>query len=254
MCGDSTQPTHVDRLFSGGQPDCVLTDPPYCSGGFQEAGKAAGSIGSDGAKHKKGGRFVGGIANDKLSTRGYLALMKDVLGLCQAPILYAFTDWRMWINLFDVAESSGYGVRNMVVWDKGTPGMGRGWRTQHELILFGAKSTVGFDNHKAQGNVLAAKRTGNLLHPTQKPVEILSAILNVTDMARGIYDPFGGSGSTLIACEQGGQTAYLMELSPGFVDATVKRWQSFAGAEATLESDGRTFNEIAAERQPKAAA
>src|SRR5205807_4888415 len=132
-------------------------DPPYCSGGFQEAGKAAGSIGSGGAKHMHGGKFEGGIANDKLSTRGYIALMKAMLGLCQAPMLYAFTDWRMWLNLFDVAESSGYAVRNMIVWDKGTPGMGVGWRTQHELVLFGAKSPVKFDNHKtAQGNVLSA--------------------------------------------------------------------------------------------------
>jgi DNA modification methylase len=252
ICGDATQPDAVARLFGGASIDCILTDPPYCSGGFQEAGKSAGSIGT--RMVKTGARHEGGIANDKLSTRGYLALMKAVLGLVDAPILYAFTDWRMWINLYDVAESSGFGIRNMVVWDKGTPGMGRGWRTQHELVAFGARSAVDFSPSKAQGNVIASKRTGNKLHPTQKPVDLLEAILGVTDMALNVYDPFGGSGTTLMACETTGRCCFAAELSPQFVDVIIRRWQDFTGQEATLEGDGRAFAEIAAERVPGAQA
>lgn len=251
LCGDATQADAVARLFGGRSVDCVLTDPPYCSGGFQEAGRSAGSIGSE--QIKKGGRFQGGIANDKLSTRGYAALLKAVLGLTDAPMAYVFTDWKMWVHLYDIVESCGLVTRSMIVWDKGTAGMGLGWRTQHELALFGARGTVKFDNHKAIGNVITCKRTGNTLHPTQKPVEIIEAILNVTDVAETIYDPFGGSGTTLIACEKVGRSCLSTELSPAFADVIVKRWQDFTGGEAVLEGDGRSFAEVA-EARPVAAA
>ena len=246
LCGDATQLEHVAALIGTNQVDALFTDPPYCSGGFQEAGRAAGSVG---VRSKTATRTVKpSIANDKLSTRGYLALLKSVIGLSAAPMLYVFTDWRMWINLYDVAESSGYGVRNMIVWDKGSAGMGRGWRTQHELVMFAAKTPVAFKPANAQGNVIQSKRTGNLLHPTQKPVDLLVDILAVTDMARVIYDPFAGAGSTLIAAELESRTCLLMELSPGFVDVTVQRWQEHTKKAATLAADGRTYAVVAAER------
>jgi DNA modification methylase len=240
MCGDCTNLESVKRLTAGETADVILTDPPYCSGGFQEAGKAAGSIGT-----KQGATII----NDRLSTRGYLALMRAALQAMRAPILYCFTDWRMWINLFDVAESNGFGVRSMIVWNKGTPGMGRGWRSQHEIIMLGAQDAIPFEPKKSQGNVVTCKRQANELHPTQKPVELLETIIATTDFASTFYDPFGGSGSTLIACETSGKTAWLLELSGGFVDVIVMRWQGFTGLEATLEGDGRTFAEIEQERR-----
>lgn len=239
LCGDSTTAAHVSRLLGDVRPMAMLTDPPYCSGGFQEAGRASGSIGSRQVKKTKA--HAGGIANDKLSTRGYLALMKGVLGLAPVAMCYIFTDWRMWTNVYDVAESSGFGVRNMVVWDKGHPGMGRGWRTQHELVLFGAKEPVAFLPAAAQGNVISSSRTGNKLHPTQKPVDLLAKVLAVTSMAETIYDPFTGSGSTLIACQQEGRVFFGLELSPGYVDVTVRRWQDFTQQEAVLEATGETY-------------
>jgi DNA modification methylase len=223
MCGDSTQPDDVARLLNGQEPDVIISDPPYCSGGFQEAGRASGSIGTRGEER---------IANDTLSTRGYIALMKSAIGLLPAKAIYVFTDWRMWINLFDVAESSGFGVRNMLVWDKETPGMGVGWRMQHELVLVGVRVTAPFDPHKAEGNVLKAKRTGNPLHPTQKPVDLLETMLEVTNWAHVIADPFGGSGTTLIACESKGREARVMELSPGFCQVIIDRWETFTGEKA----------------------
>jgi DNA modification methylase len=216
LCGDSTSAEDVARLMGGQVPDCIMTDPPYCSGGFQEAGRSEGSIGTD-------ARIKPSIANDRLSSRGYMSLIKTVIERVEAPLAYIFTDWRMWVYLFDVVEASGYGVRNMVVWDKGSPGMGVGWRTQHELVMFAARATVKFDNHKAQGNVIATLRTGNPNHPTEKPVDLLLKILDVTDMALTLYDPFAGSGTTIVAAEQAVRTAYGMELTAAFTAVALER-------------------------------
>lgn len=223
ICGDSTDRATVARLLQGVKPDVILTDPPYCSGGFQEAGKKSGSIGT---------RGTATIANDNLSTRGYQALIAQVLRNVDAGVAYVFTDWRMWVALFDVVESSGYGVRNMLVWDKQTPGMGVGWRHQHELAMCAVKVKSPFNPHKAQGNVLQAKRTGNKHHPTEKPLDLLETILNVTDLAKTVVDPFSGSGTTILAAEKAGRTAYGLELEPAYCDVIVQRWEALTGKQA----------------------
>ncbi len=224
MCGDSTSEKDKAALLNGEMPQILLTDPPYCSGGFQESGKGVGSIGTD----RKGGNPT--IANDTLSTRGYQSLMRNVLDNITPLVAYIFTDWRMWINLFDVTEAAGFGVRNMIVWNKKTPGMGQGWRTQHELIMYGQRTKAKFDNHKGYGNVLEISRSGNELHPTQKPVELIEMLLDNTEWLEGVYDPFAGSGTTLIAAEAKGQKAYCMELTPEYTDTIVKRWIRATGS------------------------
>jgi len=163
------------------------------------------------------------IHNDQLSTRGYQALMKATISQANASLVYLFTDWRMWVNLFDCVESSGFGVRAMIVWDKGTLGLGRGWRSQHELILCGAAETAPFDPHQAVGNVIQSKRTGNKLHATEKPVDVIETILTVSDMHKEVYDPFLGSGTTMVAAEQLGRICYGMEIEPKYVAVTLER-------------------------------
>ena len=234
VCGDATSEPDRELLLDGAHPEILLTDPPYCSGGFQESGKVTGSIGtkqSDG----KGGYSTPTISSDNLSTRGYQVLMKAVLGAADVKVAYLFTDWRMWVYLFDLVEGSGLGVRNMIVWNKKSPGMGNGWRAQHELVMFAHRTKPKWDNHKGYGNVLEATRSGNELHPTQKPVEILEKLLDNTDWAEGVLDPFGGSGTTLIAAESAGQPAYLMEMEPRFVDVIVRRYIKATGKESGIE-------------------
>lgn len=220
-CIESGNPDAVARLFDGVTPDAIIGDPPYCSGGFQEAGKKSGSIGTRGETM---------IENDTLSTRGYIALIRSVLAAAAGVgVVYLFTDWRMWVNLFDVVEASGFGVRNMIVWDKGTPGMGRGWRSQHELIMAAMKVAQPFDPHKAQGNVIQSKRTGNKLHPTEKPVDLIETILDVTDIAKVIFDPFLGSGTTLVACENKGRVFFGSDKDRQWVAVTLQRWAELTG-------------------------
>lgn len=221
VCGDCTSERDRALLLDGAKPEILITDPPYCSGGFQESGRSAGSIGTSSGNPT--------IANDTLSTRGYQALMKAMLQDLPVLVAYIFTDWRMWVYLFDIVESNGLGVKNMIVWNKKTPGMGVGWRTQHELIMFSHRTKPKFDNHKGYGNVIECTRTGNELHPTQKPTEIIEKLLDNTEWADGVVDLFGGSGTTLIACEAAGQTCYTMELTPAFTDVIVKRYIKATG-------------------------
>ena len=228
VCGDATSERDRELLLDGAHPEILLTDPPYCSGGFQESGKVTGSIGSK-QSDGKGGYTTPTISSDNLSTRGYQVLMKAVLGAADVKVAYLFTDWRMWVYLFDLVEGSGLGVRNMIVWNKKSPGMGMGWRTQHELVMFAHRTKPKWDNHKGYGNVLEATRSGNELHPTQKPVEILEKLLDNTDWAKGVLDTFGGSGTTLIAAESVGQASFIMEMEPRFVDVIVRRYIKTTG-------------------------
>lgn len=222
MCGDCTNKEQREKLLDGATPQILLTDPPYCSGGFQESNRSKGSIGTKTKyKYEEG---TPTIANDALSTRGYQALIKQAIAGIPCVVAYVFTDWRMWLYLFDLVEGSGFGVRSMIVWNKKAVGMGSGWRSQHELIMFAHRTKTKFDNTKGYGNVLECSRSGNDLHPTQKPVELIEMLLDNTDWGSGVYDPFGGSGTTLIACEKMGQTAYVMELEPKYVDTIVRRF------------------------------
>ena len=228
VCGSSTNKRDMELLLDGAHPEILLTDPPYCSGGFQESGRSTGSIGTK--RHDENGKEIAvTIANDTLSTRGYQSLMREVLQSFDGLVAYIFTDWRMWVYLFDIVESAGLGVKNMIVWNKKSPGMGNGWRAQHELVMFAHRTKPKWDNHKGYGNVLEATRSGNELHPTQKPVEILEKLLDNTQWAEGVLDTFGGSGTTLIAAESVGQASYIMEMEPGFVDVIVRRYIKTTG-------------------------
>lgn len=231
LCGDATKPEDVKRLMDGAAIDLFLIDPPYCSGGFQESGKAVGSVGTE-ASHRK-------IVNDRLSTRGFSALIRSALSNVNASFFYCFTDWKMWTHLFDVSESSGYGVRSMIVWDKGTAGMGRGWRSQHELILWGCKDVPPYPKKfPGAGNVLTVQRSGNVNHTTEKPTELIVNLLSNTPFAKTVVDTFLGSGTTLIACEQLNRKCYGMEIEPFYVDVIVKRWETFTGLKAKLIREG----------------
>lgn len=187
------------------------------------------------------------IANDRLSSRGYAALLRAAFGRWECRALYCFTDWRMWTYLFDVVESSGYGVRSMIVWDKGTPGMGRGWRSQHEIVMHAAKEVLPWDKYaSALGNVITCPRTGNEHHTTEKPVQLLEVILENSPWAQVVCDPFAGSGSTLIACEAQGKAFRGLELDPAYVDVCVQRWEQYTGRKAErLTSEVAPDTEVA---------
>ncbi len=198
--------------------DAVVTDPPYSSGGYQESGKSAGSIGSN-AIEKWEGRPT--IAADNLSTRGYMRLIKDVCRATKSREIYVFCDWRMWTSTCDALEDGFFRPRSMIVWNKGTPGMGVGWRGQHELICYGLRGPAKIGT-AGKGNVLSIGRSGNPDHPTQKPVLVLEELLSGSD-GNVILDPFMGSGTTGVACSNLGRKFIGIEIERKYFDIACER-------------------------------
>lgn len=219
MCGDSSDPLCIERLMDGRQPDLVFTDPPY-NIGYQDMS----------AKFDK-------IANDKMSDAEFLDFLRSTLVSCD--VMYVCCSWQ-YAHLFKQALAEiDKPAKAMIVWDKVNPAQNLDlYYKQHEIIFyhgpFGGQSTV-------RGDVWQLKRQRNTLHPTMKPIELIEMALGDHPQRKLVYDGFGGSGSTLIACEKTGRQARLMELDPRYVDVIVKRWQQFTGKKAVLEATGEEF-------------
>lgn len=133
----------------------------------------------------------------------------------------------------------------MIVWDKVNPAQHLDkYFKQHELIFYYGD----FGGHKTlRGDVWELKRQRNTVHPTMKPVELIEIALSDQPKKKIVADYFGGSGSTLIACEKTGRHARLMELDPKYCDVIIRRWQDYTGKEATLEATGATFAAVEAD-------
>jgi DNA modification methylase len=151
-------------------------------------------------------------------------------------------------------ESADFEVRCQIIWAKNTFAWGFGrYKFQHEPMFYchiaGEKDPWYGD--KTQSTLWNEKKpAANRIHPTAKPVELIErALLNSSKAGDAVCDLFGGSGSTLIACERRGRLARLMELDPKYADCIVRRWQQFTGKQAVLESDGRTFECVERDRR-----
>ena len=219
MCGDSSDPLNLDKLLCGNTPDLVFTDPPY-NIGYQDMG----------AKFDK-------IANDKMSDEEFLDFLRSTV--MPSEVMYVCCSWQ-YAHLFKQAMADlGKPAKAMIIWDKVNPAQNLDlYYKQHEIIFyhgpFGGQSTV-------RGDVWQLKRQRNTLHPTMKPIELIEMALEDHSKRKLVFDGFGGSGSTLIACEKTGRQARLMELDPRYCDVIVKRWQQFTGKTAKLEGTGEPF-------------
>lgn len=242
LCGDSVQMEAVETVLAGGLADMVFTDPPYnVNYGATMKDKLRG-------KKRK-------IANDNLGD-GFEQFLRDVCGnllaVTKGAIYVCMSSSELHTLHRAFTESDGH-WSTFVIWAKNTFTMGRSdYQRQYEPILYGWKE--GTDHFwcgaRDQGDVwLVKKPVSNDLHPTMKPVELVErAIRNSSKSRDTVLDPFGGSGSTLIACERSGRYARLIELEPKYCDVIVRRFQEYAGKAATLAADGRPFADVATER------
>jgi DNA modification methylase len=210
-----------------GKVDAVVMDPPYCSGGFSEAGKqAAKGMGL----RSETIRDVGWFVNDNMTSAGLCWLMGHVAGWCRRSLvkggtLTAFTDWRMAGPLAPAIEAAGFRYQNLIVWKKPSAGLGSGFRAQHELALHFSNGTPNYFS-ASHGNVLSAGRvhSSEREHQTEKPVDLIVSIVEtVSDRAGTILDPFCGSGTTGVACVQLGRRFIGIELEPRYFDIACKR-------------------------------
>jgi len=248
MCGDSTSIDAVDRLMDGRRADMVFTDPPY--GMAYGGGRAAGST-PKGALVKSHGMIKG----DDLQGDDLIGMIRDAVGsaisVCKSGAeKYVCFPWRTYSEFEAALEQIGVTISACIVWDKKSIGLGNSnYRPQHEFIFYSKGDS--WHGDKAQSDVWYNSRgaTGEYVHPTQKPVELVEkAISNSSKRQDVVIDVFGGSGSTLIACEKTPRDCRMMELDPKYCDVIVTRWQNLTGQSATLESTGQTFTELQAER------
>jgi DNA modification methylase len=213
-----------------GKVDAVICDPPYCSGGFSEAGKqAAKGMGLRSETIREIGWFV----NDNMTSAGLCWLMGHVAGWCRRSLktggtFTAFTDWRMAGPLAPAIEAAGFRYQNLLVWAKPSAGLGSGFRAQHELALHFSNGTPEY--HSASyGNVLSVGRvhSSEREHQTEKPVELISAIVETTTPVGGVVlDPFMGSGTTGVAAVNLGRRFTGIEISGVYFDIACRRIQA----------------------------
>lgn len=229
MCGDSTSVEHVQNLMGGAQADLLLTDPPY---GVDYTGKTKDAL---------------KIENDAKNDDDFIAFLRNAFEaadfvLKPGAVFYIWhADSKAYV--FRMAcQMVGWEVRQVLIWVKNAMVMGRqDYQWKHEPCLYGWKSGAGhlWASDRKQTTVLEFDRpTKNKEHPTMKPVALFDyQIKNNTKGGDIVLDLFAGSGTTVIACEQNGRTAYVMEYDPRYCDVIVKRWENLTGKKAVLVND-----------------
>ena len=240
VCGDATDPKSYELLMADAQANMVFTDPPY------------NVDYANSAKDKMRGKDRP-ILNDNLGDGFYdflLAALTPMLERCAGATYIAMSSSEL-DTLQQAFRAAGGKWSTFIIWAKNTFTLGRAdYQRQYEPILYGWPE--GQSRHwcgdRDQGDVWNIKKPKkNDLHPTMKPVELVErAIRNSSRPGDIVLDPFGGSGTTLIAAEKTGRIGWLIELDPKYVDVIVRRWQDWSGQEAYRELDAVKFNELAA--------
>jgi DNA modification methylase len=217
------------RSLAARSVSAIVTDPPYCSGGASEAGRAAARCQGVRSERVQSGD-VEWFAADNMGTTGLVWLLRSMAFeaerlLVPGGSLLVFCDWRMWANLAPALESGGLRLVNMVVWDKQSMGLGAGFRTRHELVAH-LTNGVGVFHDKSLGSVLEFGRVHvtDREHPTQKPVDLMRALVRVAAPLGGlVVDPFCGSGSTGVACLREGRRFLGIERDGAYCEAARQR-------------------------------
>ena len=229
VCGDSTVATDVDKALNGVKPHLMVTDPPY-GVNYDPKWRAEAGVNKNKAK-------MGEVLNDdKADWREAWALFPgEACYVWHAGLMAgdAVSDVDVWS--MDVDQDQHYVADGIVTHN----------------CWYGVRKGGGWVGDRSQSTLWSIKSRDDsgMGHGTQKPVECMRRpILNNSSPGHAIYEPFSGSGTTIIAGEMTGRSVHAIELNPAYVDVAVMRWQEFAGGKGTLEGDGRTFDEIKAER------
>lgn len=240
MCGDSTIGDDVSALMDGALADMLLTDPPY---NVAYVGKTKKSL---------------TIENDEMNDESFRQFLVDAFvcadsNLKPGGVFYIWHADSEGYNFRGACSDVSWKVRQCLIWKKQTMVMGRqDYHWKHEPCLYGWKEGSGhlWASDRKQTTILEFDRPSkNEEHPTMKPVELFEyQVLNNTKGKDIVLDLFGGSGTTVIACEKNGRQSRVMEMDPKYVDVIVKRWQEYSGSKAKLLSNGKTFDAMSKQR------
>lgn len=260
LCGDARDDGDVTRLCADVQPAMMITDPPYNL-------RIGDLVGRGKRKHAE---FQ--MASGEMTTAEFTSFLEETLinAVSQSPagaVHFVFIDWRNIDTLLAICRRLYGAVLNVAVWVKSNGGQGSFYRSQHEFVVIVRVGNAPHRNnidlgrhgrnrtnvwHFAGVNSFRKGRLDELtVHPTVKPVAlIVEAIKDCTRRGDAVLDIFGGSGSTLLACEKIGRRAFLLEIEPTYVDVTISRWQEFTGKDAIHAASGKTFDTLCAEGAP----
>lgn len=251
VCGSCTEANTVAKVLGPVKPHLMVTDPPY--GIEYDAGWRGKATNKDGSLLSTGkDRAVGAVKNDDVAD------WREAWSLFPGDVAYVWHAGNKANVVADSLIATGLEIRAQIIWNKSALVIGRGdYHPKHEPCWYavrkgkvghyvgGRKQTTVWDIDKPDKS-----ETG---HSTQKPVECMKRpIENNSSVGQAVYEPFSGSGTTIIAAEITGRACYAIELNPGYVDVAILRWQGFTGGAAVLESTGQTYLEVLAERSPKA--
>ena len=240
MCGDSASIESLEKLCEGQLVDMWLTDPPY-NVAYEGKTKDALTIKNDEMANDDSRQFL----SDSYSAAD--AVMKS------GAVFYIWHADSEGYNFRGAAVDIGWQVRQCLIWRKNSMVLGRqDYHWTHEPCLYGWKDGAAhlWATDRKQTTILEFDRPNkNKEHPTMKPVKLFAyQMQNNTKGDDLVLDSFAGSGTTAIACEQFNRRARLMELDPKYCDVIIKRWQDFTGQDATLESNGKIFNDCKAKQ------
>jgi DNA modification methylase len=241
LVGDATDRAAINRLMAGDAADLVFTDPPY-------------NVAYEGYTEEKLT-----IQGDRMTPEQFRSFLETTFGNYRQIVkagasLYVCHPSSSQREFQNALETAGFEIRCQVIWAKSTFAWGFGrYKFRHEPIFYAhvAGQSDAWYGDKSQSTLWEEnKPAANRLHPTMKPVELVDrALVNSSKTGDVVVDLFGGSGSTLIACELRGRKARLIELDTRYSDVIVRRWQDYTGKKATLDGDGRTFEQITQERR-----
>ena len=244
VCGSSTDADTVAALLGDVKPHLMVTDPPY--GVEYDANWRNEADRADGKPY--GASAVGKVESDEKAD------WREAWSLFPGDVAYV---WHAGIHAGTVSDSliaCGMQIRSQIVWAKNQMAISRGdYHWQHEPCWYavrkGRKGHYGGGRKQTTLWQIDKPRKSETGHSTQKPVECMKRpIENNSSPGQAIYEPFCGSGTTIIAGEMTGRHIYAIELNPAYVDVAIKRWQEFTGETAVLEGDGRSFTDIEGDR------
>jgi DNA modification methylase len=239
ICGDATNATDVEKVLAGVKPHLMVTDPPY-GVEYDPQWRATAGINKNTAK-------MGEVKNDDRAD------WTEAWALFGGDVAYVWHAHRHAATVQVSLEAAGFDIRSQVIWAKDRFALSRGhYHWQHEPCWYAVRkaSTGHWAGDRSQSTLwnIKARDDSGKGHSTQKPVECMRRpIENNSSPGQAVYEPFSGSGTTIIAAEMTGRACYAIELNPTYVDIAVQRWQEFTGKTATLEASGEPFTKAAAE-------